>query len=309
MKDKLTKEELERVFSESGTLEDRLRLYPSLLAILDGLPKGKRADFYSLLDKMGVSELTKTIISDFLKSEDLTKRLKIAAKIASARETLKVNTKKYNAKTLREEQELEEALDALYLYGLLLSIREIMSPEEWKTLLDKREEYILKYYPKVLAYNLIKRDREEIRYNFRALEILSKSIFEEAIRGKLSLRAGVDTIERLLEENKIRNFFSEDFLDTLEEARAYIKEAEDYFTGAEAKIEELLKTTPLSEEEKKIVEDILSGDGKKNPKGVYIFFEESMSRVDTGLREYLNILLNMKIKKSDYEKIEKQILS
>lgn len=308
MKDKLTKEELERAFSASGTLEDRLRLYPSLLAVLDELPKGKRVDFYSRLDKMGVSELTKTYISDFLKSEDLAKRLKIASKIASARETLKVNTKKYNAETLRYEQELEEALDALYIYELLLSTREIISPEEWKTLLSK-EVYILKTYPKVLAYNFITIDREEIRYNFRALEVLSKSIFLDAISGKFSLRAGVDTIERLLEENNIRNFFSEDFLNTLEEAREYIKEAEDYFTGAEAKIEELLKTIPLSEEEKKIVEEILSGDGKKNPKGVYLIFEEDRLGVNTGLREYLNILLNMKIKKSDYEKIEKEMLS
>lgn len=307
MKDKPTKEELERVFSDSGTLEDRLSLYPYLRSIITNLPKGKNSDFYTELSKMGVSEKAQITIESFLKSQELEKRIKVARRIASARETLKVNKDEYNITTLEEMMELEEAIESLNLYGLLLSIREVVSPEEWKKILRKTEDYPKNFFPKLLVFSLLKKEEDRLRYDFRAFELLSKSILEEAIARKFSLLMGVDTIETIIEENNIRNFFSEDLLSSLEEARKYIKDAEDYFRLAEKNIEGLLGKIPLSEEEKKIKESLLSPSKKKNTKGVYFIFEKN--RVYLSLPEYVDLLRNMKIKKSDYEKIKKKILS
>lgn len=309
MKDKPTKEELERVFSDSGTLEERLSLYPYLRNIITSLPKGKSSDFYSELSKMGVSEKAQITIESFLSSSELEKRIKVARKVASARETLKLNTKGYKIVLLQETQELEEAIDSLNLYGLLLSIREAVSPKEWGKVLNKTEEYLKNFLPKVLVFRLLRKEEDRLRYDFRAFEILSKSILEEAIARKFSLLMGVDTIESIIEENHIRNFFSEDLLSTLEEARKYIKEAESYFLLAEKDIEDLLRKIPLNEDEKETIKSLLSPSEKKNTKGVYFIFENASNRVYLSLPEYVDLLRNMKIKKSDYEKIKKQILS
>lgn len=307
MESEITKEDLERVFSEEGTLEEKLHLYPYFLDISQSLSKRKGADLYTILSEMGLSERAKSHISSFLNSQELNKRLKIGSKIASMREVMKVNTEKFHSRTRGAEQELEEAIDTLNLYGLLLITHKAVTREEWKSILSRGEDNIFGQYPRNLAYNFIENNEEEVRYNIHALEILSSSILLEAIRRKFSLLLGVNAIESLIEENSIRNFFSEDFLDTIKEARLYIKEAEENFVKIVNRMESLLKSIPLPEEERAVVGTLFPEERTKNKQGVYIIFDAEAPIL--GLPEYIDTLLHMTIKKSDYDKLKKKILS
>lgn len=312
MKDKPTKEELERVYSDSGTLKERLEMYPYIFSLLQELRKGKKRkgeDFYSIFEREGLSRETANYIADFVNSPELAQRLKIGENLANLKDTLRINTKKYLAQTRREEKELEEALSALSLYELLLSIREIVSPEEWKSILEVGKDSILRQFPKYLAYSHTQGTKEEdgIVYNFRGLEVLIKQIYRDALQEKYSLKIGVDVMEGVIEEYSIRSFFNDKFLFDLEEAKSYIYAAEKYLESVAGRIENRLSTIPLSEEEKSISREILSGGVEDD---VYRHFLESSDKdsIKKGLRDYVKDLLDLKIKKSDYEKLRKQIL-
>lgn len=310
MIDRPTQEELDKVYSEEGKLSDQIKYYPFVFSLF----KGDLSRKINLADGIKVSEYrfkrdTYNYIVDFAKGEILSKHIKIFSKVSATREVLKVNTKKYLAESKRIELELEEATDSLNLYGLLKSIQKEVSPEEWKRLLDEGEDYILKFYPKVLKYNFIERDGEDLKYNFNSFDMLLRSVFREAIIDKFSLKIGVDGISEIIEENNIRTFLSDGFISVLDEARGYMKEEEERFTKAEERIEKLLKSIPLTEEDEAIVSGLIKKGESFDDELKTILSDKAQKRGSMRLRDYVDELRNLKIKKSDNAKFRKQILN